>query len=151
MPIIVCPECGGKVSTTLSACPHCGYKINIGELQKENNNQEEKEFECIVNIKREHKFVGQSMNWYVYSNGEKLFTLYDNQVVTFTIKELGRYNFIVYHENDSPETHPLNQAFIVPANVDFDVLSTDRNIDIVIALNSGLFKSSLVVKEIKRY
>jgi TM2 domain-containing membrane protein YozV len=25
MALMVCPECGGKVSTTVKACPHCGY------------------------------------------------------------------------------------------------------------------------------
>ena len=28
MAIIICPECGGKVSTTLKECPHCNYRFN---------------------------------------------------------------------------------------------------------------------------
>ena len=27
MPLIDCPECGGKVSTAASVCPHCGYPM----------------------------------------------------------------------------------------------------------------------------
>jgi len=27
MPIKKCPECGGKVSSTLDTCPHCGYRL----------------------------------------------------------------------------------------------------------------------------
>lgn len=26
MAIASCPECGGKVSTTVTSCPHCGYR-----------------------------------------------------------------------------------------------------------------------------
>lgn len=25
MPLLTCPDCGGKVSSTAPACPHCGY------------------------------------------------------------------------------------------------------------------------------
>ena len=31
MPVITCPECGGKVSTTTDVCIHCGYKLNKEE------------------------------------------------------------------------------------------------------------------------
>lgn len=31
MAIIMCPECGGKVSDTLDACPHCGYRFKETE------------------------------------------------------------------------------------------------------------------------
>ena len=27
MPIVICPECSGQVSTTLSSCPHCGFEV----------------------------------------------------------------------------------------------------------------------------
>ena len=32
MPVITCPECGGKVSTTTDVCIHCGYKLNNEEI-----------------------------------------------------------------------------------------------------------------------
>lgn len=31
MPVITCPECGGKVSTTTDVCIHCGYKLKKEE------------------------------------------------------------------------------------------------------------------------
>ena len=29
MALLLCPECGGKVSSTLKACPHCGYIMPV--------------------------------------------------------------------------------------------------------------------------
>ena len=34
MALIVCPECGGKVSDKASACPHCGYPILNANSEK---------------------------------------------------------------------------------------------------------------------
>ena len=66
MPIIICPECGGKVSTTLTNCPHCGFKIDgaIPEAPVANDT-------CILNIKREHRQIGKIMDWYIYEGDKK--------------------------------------------------------------------------------
>lgn len=47
--IIICPECGGKVSTRAAACIHCGCPISI----KENivDNSEIKKDHCLINGK----------------------------------------------------------------------------------------------------
>lgn len=36
MPLIVCPDCSHKVSTSANACPNCGYPIaqNRGKFTK---------------------------------------------------------------------------------------------------------------------
>jgi predicted amidophosphoribosyltransferase len=31
MALEVCPECGGKVSSTAHSCPHCGYTVDVEE------------------------------------------------------------------------------------------------------------------------
>ena len=37
MAVIICPECEGKVSSTLSACPHCGFKFTSKTVENDLN------------------------------------------------------------------------------------------------------------------
>ena len=147
MAIIICPECGGKVSTTLGSCPHCGFKISA-DLK---NNEVEKEFKCAINIKREQRVVGKVVSWYLYFEGKEIATLNNSQVYTFIADHPGTYNFAVYHRFNSPTTKPLEKANVQPAEIKLEVLPTDKEINILVDLNSGVFRASLVVKSIERH
>lgn len=145
MPIIICPECGGKVSTTLTACPHCGFKIEgaIPEAPIANDT-------CILNIKREHRQIGKIMDWYIYEGDKEIKTLLNGEVFSITLKKPGEYKFIVYHANNAPTTKPLSRASIKPAIIELQVTPADREITAVVDLNSGMFSASLIVKSIER-
>ena len=152
MPIIICPECGGKVSTTLDSCPHCGFKIS-NELKGNAQNPQpvEQQFKCLINIKREHRVTGKVVSWYLYNNDKQIAILENGQVYTVVANKPGNYKFIVYHKFNSPTTKPIEKANVIPAQIDLEVLPTDHTIDIVVDLNSGVFKASLVVKSIDRH
>ena len=147
MAIIICPECGGKVSTTLDSCPHCGFKIN-SNLK---NSGTEREFKCVINIKREHRQIGKIVPWYLYYEGNEVATLENSQVYTFIADHPGVYNFVMYHHFNSPTTRPIEKANVLPAEIRLEVLPTDNEINVLVDLNSGMFKSSLVVKNIERH
>ena len=149
MPIIICPECGGKVSTTLSACPHCGYKIdnNVEAPKPEPSVQNEK---CLLNIKREHRQIGKVMDWYVYNNDKFMKTLLNGEVFTISLKRPGKYRFTIYHANNAPTTKPLSRANVKPAVLDLDVGPNDKEINVVVDINTGVFSGGLVITSINR-
>lgn len=46
MSLLVCPECGGKVSSIAASCPHCGYPA--AKLVNSQNEKTPKELKCPV-------------------------------------------------------------------------------------------------------
>lgn len=150
MPVRICPDCGGKVSTTLTTCPHCGYQFSEAELASSSEPITPAEFRCIINIKRNENKKGKDIALFIYKNGEKIGEVYNGGLFTFTAKEPGQYNFIVYHPFNCPTTKPLSKANVTPATIDLDVSRTEKEINVTVDLNAGMFKSSVVVTSIER-
>ncbi len=145
MALINCPECGGKVSSTAAACPHCGYVFSEGEKEKLISNKN-----YIINIKRVGRVIGKVLAWHIYLDGKKLGEINNNGLFSFTVEKPGKYEIIVYHPFDAPDTKPLNRARCQPAVLNLDVLPSDSIITINVNLNSGMFKSSLVIMSVER-
>ena len=145
MALISCPECGGKVSSTASTCPHCGYVFSEEEKEKLINNKK-----YIINIKRVGRVIGKVIAWHIYLDGNKLGEVNNNGLFSFTVDKPGKYEVIVYHPFDAPDTKPMMKAKCPPAVVNLEVLPSDSIITISVNLNSGMFKSSLVAMSIER-
>lgn len=145
MALISCPECGGKVSSTASTCPHCGYVFSEEEKEKLINDKK-----YIINIKRVGRVIGKVIAWHIYLDGNKLGEINNNGLFSFTVDKPGKYEVIVYHPFDAPDTKPMMKAKCSPAVVNLEVLPSDSIITISVNLNSGMFKSSLVAMSIER-
>lgn len=54
MALIICPECGGKVSDKANACIHCGYPIskNIELKTYSSVDRINKSKECMAEVKK---------------------------------------------------------------------------------------------------
>lgn len=145
MALITCPECGGKVSSTASACPHCGYVFSEEEKEKLISSKK-----YIINVKRVGRVIGKGVEWHIYLDGKKLGEINNNGLFSFTVEKPGKYEVIVYHPFDAPDTKPLMRAKCQPAVTNLEVLPSDSIITINVNLNSGMFKSSLVVMSVDR-
>lgn len=97
MSIVLCPECGGKVSTTRKTCPHCGFdfsetKNDIKFLCPEC----ESELELGVAVCPECGFVFDENK--VQKNSEIVYPFddFESNVISKEQLESGNYTLIVY-------------------------------------------------------
>ena len=145
MALITCPECGGKVSSTLSSCPHCGYVLSSEEKEKLVSDKK-----YVINIKRVGRVIGKVIAWHIYLDNKKLGEINNNGLFSFTVDKPGTYDIAVYHPFDAPDTKPMMKANCHPAKLSLEVLPSDSIITISVNLNSGMFKSSLVIMSVER-
>ena len=97
MSIVLCPECGGKVSTTRKTCPHCGF-----DFSKTNNDIKflcpecESELELGVAVCPECGFVFDENK--VQKNSEIVYPFddFESNVISKEQLESGNYTLIVY-------------------------------------------------------
>ena len=97
MSIVLCPECGGKVSTTRKTCPHCGF-----DFSKTNNDIKfvcpecGAELELGVAVCPECGFVFDENK--VQKNSEIVYPFddFESNVISKEQLESGNYTLIVY-------------------------------------------------------
>ena len=97
MSIVLCPECGGKVSTTRKTCPHCGF-----DFSKTNNDIKfvcpecGAELELGVAVCPECGFVFDENK--VQKNSEIVYPFddFESNVISKEKLESGNYTLIVY-------------------------------------------------------
>ena len=97
MSIVLCPECGGKVSTTRKTCPHCGF-----DFSETNNDIKiqcpecEAKLELGVAVCPECGFVFDENK--VQKNSEIVYPFddFESNVISKEQLESGNYTLIVY-------------------------------------------------------
>lgn len=146
MPVRICPDCCGKVSTTLDTCPHCGFHFSNSCIVGNEN----AEFRCFINIKRNNCKKGKAMAWFIYKDDQKIADIDNGGMFSFTATEPGQYSFIVYHPSNCPTTRPIEMSNCVPAKIDLNISSSDKEINVMLDINASIFKSSIVVSSIER-
>lgn len=105
MSIVLCPECGGKVSTTRKTCPHCGF-----DFSKTNNDIKflcpecESELELGVAVCPECGFVFDENK--VQKNSEIVYPFddFESNVISKEQLESGNYTLIVYEVKSEKNT-----------------------------------------------